>query len=267
MASISEQLYKPENESEEIEFSTLFPDEEDVSKYNLNRESDFASSSTVSRYTAEKGMMDMVGAGNGKEAILWYHKVESYRVPIDLHDPLVFAKHHAYAINTMLRLACYNAQVHPQHIERISRTVFSQIGQFSSEEELTTFMEKAVASYAALAKEYNRGHYPEAVHKSLDYIDFHFREPLSLSILSEQCNISPGHLATLFKASLGVSSSEYINKKRITHARFLLTNSHLNIEEIAAICGFEDANYFARVFRKTEGVSPRAFRRRLIEER
>ena len=59
----------------------------------------------------------------------------------------------------------------------------------------------------------------------------------------------------------GLSISHYIMQQRITQAKHLLRFSDHTIEQIASLCGMEDANYFSRVFRKVEGVSPGEYRR------
>lgn len=94
-----------------------------------------------------------------------------------------------------------------------------------------------------------------------EYIDVHFKEKLLLNDLAEQFFINKYYLTRVFKEQFGLSISHYIMQQRITHAKHLLRFSDHSIEQIASLCGLEDANYFARVFRKVEGVSPGEYRR------
>lgn len=79
--------------------------------------------------------------------------------------------------------------------------------------------------------------------------------------LARLAGVSPGHLRNLFRAHLGVPPGEFRRNLRLQLAQKLLRSSYLGIEAVAAACGWEDANYFARLFRSRTGMAPRAFRR------
>jgi YesN/AraC family two-component response regulator len=53
---------------------------------------------------------------------------------------------------------------------------------------------------------------------------------------------------------------EYINQEKIRMAKQLLTNSNLSLSDISWQCGFSDVNYFSRMFRKCEGISPKQYK-------
>ncbi len=95
-----------------------------------------------------------------------------------------------------------------------------------------------------------------------NYIDLHFNEKILLDDLAETFFINKFYLTRIFKEQFGTSISQYITQLRITHAKKQLRFSDLSIEEIAVTCGLEDANYFSRVFRKIEGISPGDYRRK-----
>ena len=67
------------------------------------------------------------------------------------------------------------------------------------------------------------------------------------------------------KAVSGMSSMEYLNRARLSRAKKMLKNSTLRISEIAFSTGFNDANYFSKVFKKHYKLSPTEFRKRKIE--
>ena len=92
-------------------------------------------------------------------------------------------------------------------------------------------------------------------------IDFHYSEYLSLSVIARALNVNASYLSSQFKKMTGSTVTEYINSTRIKHALPLLAQSNRSIEDIAASCGFDDMNYFARVFKKVQGISPSAYRK------
>ena len=75
-------------------------------------------------------------------------------------------------------------------------------------------------------------------------------------------NLSRSQLHNKLKALSGLSSSHFIQHVKIEHAKKLLITTDQNIAEVAFQSGFSDPNYFSRVFTKTVGKSPSAFRRR-----
>ncbi|MBO7217835.1 MAG: helix-turn-helix transcriptional regulator [Clostridia bacterium] len=91
------------------------------------------------------------------------------------------------------------------------------------------------------------------------YISNNITADLSLSALSKLFNISPSHLSKQFKINTGVGLNEYINIARVSVGETYLLNTNLSITEIAFKCGFNDSNYFTRVFKKVKGITPKAF--------
>lgn len=79
--------------------------------------------------------------------------------------------------------------------------------------------------------------------------------------LARVAGVSATHLRNLCRAHLGVPPGELRRNLRLQLAQKLLCSSYLDIAGVAAACGWEDANYFARLFRSRTGQSPRAFRR------
>ncbi len=94
------------------------------------------------------------------------------------------------------------------------------------------------------------------------YINEHYREDIHLDSIARQFWVSPSYLSRQFKSKVGVNITRFITERRVQVAQKLLIASDLNITEIALQLGFKNANYFNTVFRKTQGVSPREYRKR-----
>jgi AraC-like DNA-binding protein len=84
----------------------------------------------------------------------------------------------------------------------------------------------------------------------------------SLSIVKIACGlgISTGHLSRMFKRTTGVTLERYLMILRIESGKRLLLEPLANISDTAERCGFSDSAYFARVFRKIVGCSPKEYR-------
>ena len=86
------------------------------------------------------------------------------------------------------------------------------------------------------------------------------RNELNVKHLADSLQCSADYLSWLFKQETGDNIISYIREKRFERARELLKASHLNISEVAWVCGFNDPGYFARLFKKQFEVTPKEYR-------
>ena len=101
------------------------------------------------------------------------------------------------------------------------------------------------------------------IEKARSYINENFRRDISLDDVSREVDISPYYFSKLFKQETGKNFIEYLTEIRLRSARELLQNSQYSIKEICAQSGYSDPNYFSRIFKKYEGVTPSEFREHL----
>lgn len=95
-----------------------------------------------------------------------------------------------------------------------------------------------------------------------NYLDEHYTESISLDFLAEHFYISKYYLSREFKKEHGTTIIQYLLAKKITHAKELLRYSNSSIEDIAVLCGIDDASYFNKVFKKLEGCTASEYRKR-----
>ncbi|NIG55599.1 AraC family transcriptional regulator [Chitinophaga sp. Cy-1792] len=93
----------------------------------------------------------------------------------------------------------------------------------------------------------------------LSYIQDHLTEKIAIDALSRKAYLSRNIFFKWFREQFGITPVEYINRERIRMAKQLLVNSAMSIQEVSDYCGFSDANYFIRVFRKMEGITPKTY--------
>lgn len=92
-------------------------------------------------------------------------------------------------------------------------------------------------------------------------IDTHLYTNFSVDELARLSNMSLSSFKREFKKTFNDSPQNYINIQRINKAKDLLQNTNLNITEIAYDTGFNDPQYFTRLFTKNTGSSPSDFRK------
>ena len=110
-------------------------------------------------------------------------------------------------------------------------------------------------------KEFSAGNIRHAaIGRATAHIHRHLDERLDVQGLADVAGLSRAHFSRLFAQIEGVSPSEFVLRERMQRAARLLITGQLGVKAISSACGFEDPNYFAKVFRKTFAISPSEFR-------
>jgi len=94
----------------------------------------------------------------------------------------------------------------------------------------------------------------------ITYMYENYNRKITVSELAGRCNLSMYRFIHKFKEATGLTPIEFLTKIRMDEAKYLLSNSQLNISEIASIVGYDDPLYFSRVFKKATGLSPRYYK-------
>ena len=91
----------------------------------------------------------------------------------------------------------------------------------------------------------------------------HYTEKLTLQEVADACYVSQWHLSKLLNRYMRKSFYDILNSLRIRAAKELLADPSLRIGEIGEMVGYTDVAHFARVFRKTMGMSANEYRNQL----
>lgn len=92
------------------------------------------------------------------------------------------------------------------------------------------------------------------------YIDSNFSDPeLSAYKISAELKYNKKYISSAFKKQIGTGMTEYINILRIQHACTMIDQGFESVSDISYQCGFSDAQYFSKVFKKNIGYSPREY--------
>ncbi len=98
----------------------------------------------------------------------------------------------------------------------------------------------------------------EAVEKCEDYIQNNLDKKITIENLAELTNYSVPHFKTMFKKTTGITPHEYILRKKIEIAQFLLKEK--SVTDVSYILGFSSSQHFSKVFRQITGVTPSKYR-------
>ena len=102
---------------------------------------------------------------------------------------------------------------------------------------------------------------PAQLRQTIDYIDSHIADDLSVTTLARRLDMSPYTFAKLFKAAVEIPPHSFVLSRRLRRAELLL-GSALSLSEISLMVGFSTQSHFTEAFRRRTGRTPAQARRR-----
>lgn len=216
--------------------------------------------SVEQRYAYENELMTAVSKGQLHKADMLLANFSTFSFEQRVADPVRNARNYCIIMNTLLRKAAEEGGVHPMHLDSTSSAYAVKIEQTHSLDVMPSLMAEMFRAYCRLVRKHAMKDYSPPVQKALIYIDANLTGNLNLSSLADTLNVSSSYLSTLFKKETGHTLTEYINTRRIKHAKHLLESTRLQIQTVAQHCGIMDVQYFSRVFKRIAGMTPKEYR-------
>lgn len=205
---------------------------------------------TSSYFLAEAGLLDHQPATTH-----WYYCDQfAERYPqVDLkRQYLITQADTIYCVGSVNSIA--DLMVHFVQ-QRYGQAIARQVeGQFSPE------IRRPFANHA-YAEEASSPHQDETIIEAQEWLQRHLRQPINLTVLASQLQLSPRTFNRRFKQAVGMTASDYLQRQRLDNARELLRTSNLSIQEVAAASGYQDSSYFCGRFKKAMGQTPLAYRK------
>lgn len=125
--------------------------------------------------------------------------------------------------------------------------------------ELSRRMGELAARAAGLLAPDSRADHP-LVARTIAIVESRYPEPLKLEGVAREQFVSPAYLGRIFHAHTGQTFRDYLTRVRLGHAARLLEEG-ASVSAAAAAVGYEDPNYFSRVYKKQFGYPPKEGRR------
>jgi AraC family transcriptional regulator len=125
------------------------------------------------------------------------------------------------------------------------------------------FLARLLRAHSDLPRAGPRARYalaPRRLAEVVAYVEANLAEELTLDRLAAVARLSRFHFARAFARATGAPPHAFVVRRRLEAAKSLLHTSDLPIEHIARRCGFADASHFSARFRRSFGMTPRAYR-------
>lgn len=104
------------------------------------------------------------------------------------------------------------------------------------------------------------------IEKAKTFIQQHFQDAITLEETAAQVNLSANYFSNLFKQEFGTTFIDYVTTIRLQKAKELLEENNYSLKEISYLVGYNDPNYFSRVFKKHYAASPKHFQQEIFKK-
>ena len=177
-----------------------------------------------------------------------------------LTDSLRDRKNYLVILKTLLRKAAEYGGVHPIHLHRLSSHYAFLIENARTIRQILSLQEEMIRDYCQTVKRHSLSSYSYYVGQAITLIQYDLTADLRLKTIAQKLNVNSSYLSGLFHREVGCTLTEYINTQRIQRSIHLLRLTAKPIQEVAAECGFQDVNYFIKLFKKQTGLTPKRYR-------
>lgn len=212
------------------------------------------------RYGIEDRFMEAIRSGNAEKVYDIAGEYSGYRMSPRVANGFRNGQNSLIILNTLMRRAVQEADVHPAHIDRLSENFANRIESAKNEAELNLISRDMTRKYCLLVRNHSLIGHSEMVRDAINYIDFNLTEDLSLNAIAEKLSVSASYLSKQFKNENDKTLTNYVNEKRVFTSLKYLATTDLPIQNVAELVGIYDENYFSRLFKKYQNITPSKYR-------
>lgn len=143
-----------------------------------------------------------------------------------------------------------------------SETPYEILNKFDTIQDTKQWMMNTMEKYTALI-EATRVNQDFSGHtkKAIEFINKNYGKAISLTEAAEYAGVSVQYLSTVFKEDCGMVFTDYLNNVRVNRAKNLILNSSDKLKDIIPAVGFNNYNYFFKVFKKITGITPDEYKK------
>ncbi|GKX30654.1 AraC family transcriptional regulator [Vallitalea longa] len=213
------------------------------------------------RYNLENEILHLISYGkfeDVKKIYINHRDVMTLddRIP---DDPIRCAKNYLIIDNTTFRKAIEQAGVPPIYIHNISEQYALRIEKITSIEEYYELLFIMIKDYCEIVDSYSTRNYSPIIRQTIAFIISNINEKLSTKYIADELHINSTYLSRQFKTETGETLIRYIHNIKINESKYYLIQGKYTITQIALLLGFNDSNYFTRIFKKMTNTTPYQF--------
>jgi AraC-like DNA-binding protein len=161
----------------------------------------------------------------------------------------------------LVRQAAIEEGLTPVFVDALSQEYAQQMHKATSEEQLKDLLRRYIIAFCYAIRKNQKNNYSVYVKRALQYIELQLNQQITMDDLCRLNNITKPYFSQLFHNETGKTVKQYIMISRCERAADLLENSNIPIQEISHFIGYDDTNYFSRVFKKVMNTTPQDYRK------
>lgn len=146
-----------------------------------------------------------------------------------------------------------------------SEKYFRKQKELVTPEEMFLVLNKMVTHYIENLFIRSKENHKNLLKEAREYIGDHYQEPIFIRDIALSVGVSESYLSHLFKENFDYTVIDYLMRVRIEAAQELMKARELPLKDIAEKCGFSSQSYFAKVFKKYFGVTPKLYQNKFGE--
>lgn len=190
---------------------------------------------------------------NSKDThIYWFHltgsQIEAYLQSFQLLDASLLYFENSSELISIHHNLIYEAHRQFLHYDAIIHGLLLQL--------LALISRKAYFTHLGLTT-----HFSKEIQLTVQFIQEHYTEKLSITMLAKLANLSRSRFIHKFKEMMGITPIDYAIMLRLNKACELLVGTCQPIQMISQQVGYDDALYFSKLFKKSKGISPSTYRK------
>lgn len=214
------------------------------------------------RYAQEDRFIAAISRGDAEAAMEFLNRFNEVSSDLrfmsnELSDQITGAA----IIRTLVRIGTRQAGMSAVSIDSISQEYAQKMRHTVSTAELGYLQRRLVEHFCAAVRAMRESQYSPCVRRAVDYIAVNLSQPLTMAEIAKAAGADRHLLSKTFAAETGMTVKRFLAKRRCEIAAELLRTGGASVQEIASYVGYPDNNYFSKVFKAYQGVSPQNYQR------
>lgn len=218
-------------------------------------------------YYLELRLRSSLTDGDEDTALYYLEQLNRFPKAELAKNPLRSAKNSMICSCTFFARAAIQAGVLPGTAFDLSDDCIQRIEQLTTTAAVLSYEKDMLIRYVRMVKKFLQLKYPMTIILSLQYIDTHLNQDLSLQTVADVVHMNANYFSNLFKQKTGESFTGYINRKRVEEASFFVAYTDHSFTDIAFAYQFCNQGYFNRVFKQHIGQTPGSYRKMAHEKK
>ena len=167
----------------------------------------------------------------------------------------------ATAIRTMVRREAKEAGLSPVLIDSISQEYAQRMRRAVSQGELNALIGRYVEHFCAEVRKVREAGHSPCVRRAVDYMEANLSRRMTVAEVARAAGVDRHRLSEAFGRETGMTLKRYLARRRCEIAAELLLDGRFSVQQAAAYVGYADNNYFSKVFKEHQGMSPQKYRK------